>query len=620
MRKKLYFGLIGLLFLIPYVKSTAQVEIQNDEIANILKQSRNYRYGDISVLRLVSSAEKLKPILQKSTKTAGPGNSIDDCFKTATPEEIAAAEQIKYQAREFLKNEELDVKGFMTGLRKKKMKPLPTDALAKCLLDFISDSMNTKPQEFNGYIITNRINPKATSFKVNIIGFIAAYTQEGETANLITDLKNVDPNNVFSHSRLESYYIKMDGKDSLLKGFLEDAVIRQWDVVDVTQKLQNIDDMAPLVPKKYGVTTWLVDRPGPYLDAEDIPKFTRITEGLPEDYKPNLPAVAAGVAIDTINSMNEITVGNDIIRWRNYEIGYLRDKSGNIRIDPKTNQPMVDPNRSILNDFFPKFGFELKYGNENINMPSLWSQRLALSGYLEGWKLGVILPPTDYANSMSKSFGDGSKLAYTNFGIVGSVDFPIKMFNSKSIFNLSASGAFGEPKDFVNKQARATGIRTDKYNIYADYIPRFDARLLYTFGVKIGENTSNPDDYQLRFGIGGAVYSVDTYSKRLDSTVIDPKTRKPVEYTTFWKETDKFIGGITAKIDFLAKSKNLPLGITMQYFDESILSDIWAQKTLIDDALFLRFDLNFYYNLKINPRAWENTSLIQPALRLIILY
>ena len=78
----------------------------------------------------------------------------------------------------------------------------------------------------------------------------------------------------------------------------------------------------------------------------------------------------------------------------------------------------------------------------------------------------------------------------------------------------------------------------------------------YTFGITIDS------DYLLRFGIGGTFYTAEKWTFKPDANR---------ENLKFVKEDEETIGGISGKIEFMARNIITPYGGCLQYFDESIL-------------------------------------------------
>ena len=119
--------------------------------------------------------------------------------------------------------------------------------------------------------------------------------------------------------------------------YLTNQVI-QGNMENVTPEAQGIgEEGIRFVKKRYGTTEGI--------NEDSSPLYMRITEGLPQNYQNN----------------NEIIVSAlDGVSYRRFE-------------RPVINEGEVD-SAVPTNAYLPKYGVELKYGLEDINYPSIWSE------------------------------------------------------------------------------------------------------------------------------------------------------------------------------------------------------------------------------------------------------
>ena len=145
-----------------------------------------------------------------------------------------------------------------------------------------------------------------------------------------------------------------------------------------------------------------------------------------------------------------------------------------------------------------------------------------------------------------------------------------------------------------------------------DYMVRYNAQLLYSFGISIDKN------YLLRFGLGPTVYGIERWHNTKSK---NPNTNDDeVLYKNYDSET---VGGVSGRIDFMSKASVTPYGMTMMYFDEGLYTNFWLQipLPLMNNGLSLRFDAKgFFKAFTNNPRAWENKSIFMPMVRLIFYF
>lgn len=338
---------------------------------------------------------------------------------------------------------------------------------------------------------------------------------------------------------------------------------------NITAEAQGLGE-GYLIPKKVGDTK--------IVDEDNIQQYLRITEGQPQDY----------------NSPNEVTVGLfDLLRYRRYEPVSSNLTSLATSID--STQPI------IYNKWLPKYGVELKQGFEEINYPSLWSERLTLSVLWQSYKLGLILPTSGAAPLAKDIFGVQRKLTYAGMGANASFDFPMKIINQSGVFTLTSSYVFGDPN--------YNPVYTNETNNYLTYLPRFHVQGHYSFALNIDEN------HYFRFKLGGTFYTMEKWERRFIQIPNKPDSLAPIE--PFKQDQNDGIASISGKIEYMTISNTVHWGAGMQYFDGTALGDVWMQVPL-NNSMHLRGEVKFFQTVFRDPKAWENSNVFIPALLFIV--
>ena len=117
----------------------------------------------------------------------------------------------------------------------------------------------------------------------------------------------------------------------------------------------------------------------------------------------------------------------------------------------------------------------------------------------------------------------------------------------------------------------------------------------------------------MRFGLGGSIYNAERWNYK----VVEDEFR--VKQLVFKKDNNKVVGGITGKIDFMAKALSTPFGASLQYFDEGLYTNIWLQIPVVTNIAYVRLDVKgFFKAFAESPRAWENESMFIPMARIIL--
>jgi len=330
----------------------------------------------------------------------------------------------------------------------------------------------------------------------------------------------------------------------------------------VTPEAQGIgEEGIRFVKKTFGNTKGFTE--------DDAPMFIRISEGLPQGYQNN----------------NEVIVSlADGISYRRYERAASIDGT--------------EPDSTFaLNNTLPKYGVELRYGLEEINYPSLWSERLSLNALWGASRLGVILPTSGWAG-LSADLGNTRKMTHAGMGINGAFDFPIRVISESGVFNLTASYVFNDAK-----QSDYMPFNSDRGR-YEDYLVRFHASFQYSFAIAVD------DDFMFRMRLGGTVYNMETWANQTKQV----NGQDSVMYSKAGNET---FGGISGRIDFMTTSWSTPVGFSLSYFDESVLGTAWLQVPIVSQFA-VRFDTRIFAPVLRDPRPWEASAVVMPAVRFIV--
>jgi hypothetical protein len=342
--------------------------------------------------------------------------------------------------------------------------------------------------------------------------------------------------------------------------------------------------------KEYGVSQPLIS--DNRVSSRDIQLYKRISAGQPERY---------------MGKNNILTVSPDLIRWTQYEVQYKRKRDGSIETDSLGNK-ILDTRRAS-NDYLPDFGLELKYGIDGINYPSFWSNRLAMSAIWKNVKFGLILPTDGWSSFSEDVFSQQRTMTYAGVGVAGTLDFPFAIIPRSDVFQLQFGYVFGDAEPGNGNSGFDTNPLTFQRDpLRNDYLMRFNAQLLYTFGISVDE------DYYMRFSIGGAGYSMERWGYEIEENVDRPKVH-------LQERDNEFVGGLSGKLEFMTTNNTTPFGGSIQYFDESLQFGGWVQVPVVENTFSVRLEANGYaVAFRKSPRPWEVNSLLVPMARLIYVF
>lgn len=528
---------------------------QNSQVRALLGKFKNWRYGMVSVFKVNeddNSVSRLNMLL-------GPAEPV-------MPDD---AKQCRYKD---------DIETYVLsggeGVEEKEYQIWLRSPGCKAYERYYSQKVAWERAQFKkAFVVTTRRIP-GEPFKV--IGLLVQKTTESYYG-LRQDLD--PPSDIYLANDLNKDLdetilvsgVAKKGKDvletsaSTLYEYLENQII-QGNFENVTPEAQGIgEEGIRFVKKTFGNTKGFTE--------DDTPIFIRISEGLPQGYQNN----------------NEVIVSlADGISYRRYERAPTADGA---EMDSATAAAMP------MNNTLPKYGVELRYGLEEINYPSLWSERLSLNALWGASRLGVILPTSGWAG-LSADLGNTRKMTHAGMGINGAFDFPIRVISESGVFNLTASYVFNDAK-----QSDYMPFNSDRGR-YEDYLVRFHASFQYSFAIAVD------DDFMFRMRLGGTVYNMETWANQTKQV----NGQDSVMYSKAGNET---FGGISGRIDFMTTSWSTPVGFSLSYFDESVLGTAWLQVPIVTQFA-VRFDTRIFAPVLRNPRPWEASAVVMPAVRFIV--
>lgn len=546
---------------------TVAVGQQEAQIKNILNRVKNYRYGNISVWKV--DGESSTAI----TQLLNPEPTQSDAAKKCPP---------AIQAEIDSKIEELGCAAGLSDLQQdevtgKMLKRTEAIEYAKYAVSRKQWECNLAP---NLFVITTRY-AQGQSYKI-----ISLITSASKSRNTLTILGT--PRDILTTSALRSMSAPSGSSAKNLESHLAYS-IDQGAFENITADVQGIGDDV-FLPPTYGV--------GQLVKEDNVQQYRRISEGQAMDMK----------------KQNEIIVSfADLISYRRY-----------------ANPAELGLADSTVNNLLPKYGVELRYGIDEINYPSLFSERVALNALWGAQRLGVILPTSGWS-SLSSTLGSTRKLTNAGFGINGAFDFALKATNANTgVFAVSGAYVFGDAKqsehgtylgafnsiDTLSKVGTRSVVNRESFSLTRDYLIRANFSVHYSFATVIDSS------YFFRFKIGGALYNREFWELRQSAIVTDTVVNglstgsSSSNATSYLKTDNRWIAGVSGRIEFMVTSGSTPYGFGLQYFDESIMGDVWLQVPL-NERTAIRFDGKMFSPIFREVREWENESIFFPSARII---
>jgi hypothetical protein len=461
------------------------------------------------------------------------------------------------------------------------------------------------------YIVTTRFR---TGEPFEIIGLLTSGNKE-----MVSKIdENIDPpKGIFLANDLQ----RVGSPDTLgiaktLYEYLERKIL-QNDAENVTAEAQGIGEDATFLPQKYGTTY--------PINEDDIQQYLRITDGQPQEY----------------DSPNELTIGLfDLIRFRHYGKLEEFDEEGNLIPDDAEGDSTV---KRIYNKNLPLYGVELRYGMPEINYPSLWSERMTLNVMWQSNKFGIVLPTNGWSSLATDVFSAQRKLTHAGLGIYGSLDFPIKLVNQGGVFNFNGSYVFGPAATnpvstqfmFAGRNASGQSDSASYRSLDLSYLPRFHAQAHYSFAVDIDRTAF------FRFKLGATMYVIQRFAELEQQNgndengrpIYEKKNRQIDQYSYDDLSTlnrfdqlkiaamnglqgSEVVAGLSGRIEFMNRSRTVPWGASMQFFDGSISGDVWAQVPVVN-GFDLRIMAQYFQVALRDPKPWEEQTIVQPSLQML---
>jgi len=566
---------------------------QTAQIRSILGKFKSYRYSNVFLFQVDD----------------GTVSAINPLLGVPEPKMNAAANRSKKkdQVQEAIDEGEVDVAGYLKANG--------------------GGTMNNDDREYEkyyrlytkwqdelfsrAYIVTTRFR---TGEPFEIIGLLTSGNKE-----MVSKIdENIDPpKGIFLANDLQ----RVGSPDTLgiaktLYEYLERKIL-QNDAENVTAEAQGIGEDAAFLPQKYGTTY--------PINEDDIQQYLRISDGQPQEY----------------DSPNELTIGLfDLIRFRHYGKLEEFDEEGNLIPDEAEGDSTV---KRIYNKNLPLYGVELRYGMPEINYPSLWSERMTLNVMWQSNKFGIILPTNGWSSLATDVFSAQRKLTNAGLGIYGSLDFPIKLVNQGGVFNFNGSYVFGPAASnpvptqfmFAGRNASGQSDSASYRSLDLSYLPRFHAQAHYSFAIDIDRTAF------FRFKLGATMYVIQRFAELEQQNgndengrpIYEKKNRQIDQYSYDDLSTlnrfdqlkiaamnglqgSEVVAGLSGRIEFMNRSRTVPWGASMQFFDGSVSGDVWAQVPVVN-GFDLRIMAQYFQVALRDPKPWEEQTIVQPSLQML---
>lgn len=461
------------------------------------------------------------------------------------------------------------------------------------------------------YIVTTRFR---TGEPFEIIGLLTSGNKE-----MVSKIdENIDPpKGIFLANDLQ----KVGSPDTMgiaktLYEYLERKIL-QNDAENVTAEAQGIGEDATFLPQKYGTTY--------SINEDDIQQYLRITDGQPQEY----------------DSPNELTIGLfDLIRFRHYGKLEEFDEEGNLVPDDAEGDSTV---KRVYNKNLPLYGVELRYGMPEINYPSLWSERMTLNVMWQSNKFGIVLPTNGWSSLATDVFSAQRKLTNAGLGIYGSLDFPIKLVNQGGVFNFNGSYVFGSAASnpvstqfmFAGRNTSGQSDSASYRSLDLSYLPRFHAQAHYSFAIDIDRTAF------FRFKLGATMYVIQRFAELEQQNgndengrpIYEKKNRQVDQYSYDDLSTlnrfdqlkiaamnglqgSEVVAGLSGRIEFMNRSRTVPWGASLQFFDGSMSGDVWAQVPVVN-GFDLRIMAQYFLVALRDPKPWEEQTIVLPSLQML---
>jgi hypothetical protein len=285
-------------------------------------------------------------------------------------------------------------------------------------------------------------------------------------------------------------------------------------------------------------------------------------------------------------------------------------KPGSDQVDYYT--VVVDLEPMQYNTTLPSSGVELRYGAEEINYPSVWSERATLSytygdDKLGAVKIGAVLPTGLWSSTLAESFSQRQFTQSSSGGISTDLNFSTALFKNSGVFRMQFTYLFGDamPAPFAGHAKNAEDF--NPLTEGSSTLLRVSGRLLYSFGLSVDK------DFLFRINMGPAFYVAESWSNRIDTNASGEQSLK------MFQANSETIADFNARVEFMTVNTTTPFGLVVSYFDRTLAGNLWFQFPIMnnDNLLALRCEGKWFWSALRDPRKWENASVVIPTISLV---
>jgi len=561
----------------------------NNDLVRVLQKFKNYRFGEVGVYE-IRNVDELKQLAKKDDPLAAGGDGDKQCVDDADPAVASLIQNAVANYSSLLKvQQDLLLAGF-TDVK---------DSEVSCVFNYYEAqrSANVVQNKTKGYFITTLPN-SIDEYPEKIIAMIMVT----KPSNLMKD--EVDAN--LGTAQTDFIYTYEELEDMSVDVLKLEGTTRYNNVYDFVYSYFDQGNVLKKTMEARGIGTdlkYFADQPG---TAAPISSGSRISDEAVQTYM----RISEGEPLDYYMKNHELVVSPDLIRWTKFKSPYLKNEYGEIEYD-ENGIAMFDSLKGT-NSTLPDFGIELKYGIDEINYISFFSERMTLSALWENVKFGLILPTGGWASLSQDVFSQERRLTHGGVGVSAALDFPIPIVKNSGVFSMNFGYVFGDAVASTYKDRNLDPFEFMFNQNDIDYMVRANGQVHYTFGMAVDE------DYLFRFGVGGTFYVMDKW--RYQKELVDSDFGVD-EQVTFVQADQETIGGISGIIEFMARNKKTPFGGSLQYFDEALRIHAWVQVPIVDNLLSARLEAKGYSVVfRESPHAWEASSVFFPMFRLIYLF
>ncbi len=263
----------------------------------------------------------------------------------------------------------------------------------------------------------------------------------------------------------------------------------------------------------------------------------------------------------------------------------------------------------------PAWGVELRNNFDEINYPSIWGGRMTLNVLLENIRVGAVLPELRFGGNTVDSSGIGNRTQKIlgGYGLAIGGDFTAPVLNNSGLFNFYGSYTFAEQKSDKIRPFLYSDVAGGAQTGDEAYLIRYAFQAFYSFGFYLDAAAT----HLFRLKVGGTVYGADRFIREEDTlATADMASGEVAEVpTVFTKTTTENIGGVTARLEYMKGGQRIPYGLGVQYFDQSVLANLWVQFVL-GSRLDLKVEGKYFTPIFRDPHPWEQQNLVVPTVSL----